>query len=85
MIILVKREHIDNGVANSSSCCPIALACKDAGLKNVWVDHRSICYLLNDNIFRYIPLPSVAMEFVRHFDAGEYVTLFSFDLSLDKI
>jgi hypothetical protein len=80
VIIVVKRVHIDNGVANSSTCCPIALACKDAGLKNVWVTPLMICYHINDNDPRMTTLPQAAIEFVHRFDFGLAVTMFSFDL-----
>ena len=84
MKISVKREHIDNGVALSSTCCPIALACKDAGLKNVWINPLSIHYCLDDSVcplfVNRVTLPVEVIKFIARFDAGEYVTMFSFDL-----
>jgi hypothetical protein len=84
MKITVKRQHIDNGIALSSSCCPIALACKDAGLKNVWITGMMIQCRLNDNSIVQIPLPVLAIEFISNFDSGRYVTMCSFDLPITQ-
>jgi len=79
MKITVKREHIDNGIALSSTCCPIALAGKELGLKDIWVTPRWMIYSLNDRM-RSFTLPQTVQEFVRRFDEGEHVTTISFDL-----
>ena len=42
--ISVTQEHIDNGIAHSSSACPIALAFEDADLHDASVMHDNVYY-----------------------------------------
>lgn len=86
MKVVVTRDHIYNGIALSSACCPIALACKDAGLEKVWVNPLTIRYSLNDKTY-IATLPTVAIQFMYHFDTGGSnlsLSVFSFDLPIEQ-
>lgn len=68
MLIKVTQEHIDNGVRQDCMGCPIALACKDAGIKTPWVTETYVASCQFPSGEEKISLPLVAEEFVRNFD-----------------
>ena len=72
MKVVVTQEHIDKGVKGEHADCPIALAVKALGYKNVSVDAESID--ASDGVggasfFGY--LPDEAALFIGMFDNGE--------------
>lgn len=73
----VTYTDIKKGVRNSLHNCPIALAAKRAGLKDVVVDGYSIAI---SNLCR--TLPQKVSTFVSKFDHGDKVEPFSFTIDL---
>lgn len=75
MKIYVRRRHIKAGERFSSKFCPIALAIRDADGKDVVV-LSGIVRVDGETS----ALPSVARQFIRHFDAGKPVKPFAFTI-----
>jgi hypothetical protein len=75
MKISVTQEHINNGLPRSPFCCPIALACEEAGIEGPGVDNRYI-----DGIDFHAALPPAASEFIENFDALRTVAPFEFEI-----
>lgn len=80
MKIEVTQEHIDKGDRFSPSCCPLALAIKDAtGLYGVSVGAD---YVTRMEPYRFITLPRRAAGFRKAFDRAEKVKPFTFELDI---
>ena len=77
--ITVTAMHIKIGVPLSSLACPIFLAAKGAGLREVSV----YCYSMRVGPYK-LSLPEKAQDFIRRFDAGEKVAPFSFTVEVWK-
>jgi hypothetical protein len=71
----VKTKHIKKGKPQSIHSCPIALAFKDLGEKDIVVAGSYI--RLQDGGYM-IDLPRSANRFVRRFDKGQAVESFNF-------
>lgn len=67
MLICVTEENIKCGERDDPRHCPIALACKCAGLADPYVDREEI--RLGD---AKVPLPDIARDFIEEFDEGSY-------------
>lgn len=65
MRVVVKQEHISQGSRGSALYCPIAVALRDAGCKNVIVGPD--CAFVDDEDYE---LPEEAMAFIDAFDDG---------------
>lgn len=76
MIIRVTQEHIDKGKAGLCSLCPIALALKDAGFKDSWAGSGT----LKNNKNTICITPQSCYDFMVHFDAGDLVSPFEFEI-----
>lgn len=80
--IAVTQDDIDRGAkaVNDGDSCPVALAVQRApGLGCAHVTKAEV--VPNGNYFEPgIPLPDVAVEFIRRFDEGEPVEPFTFTL-----
>lgn len=69
--ITVTKDDIDQGEPGQEDCCPIALACKRAGMKDPFVTVTTVRYLHGGKrIVR--KLPEKATAFIEEFD--EYGT-----------
>ena len=79
--IKVKQKHIDKGVRSSSSCCHIALAMKDKGYTDVYVDYFGMTYETKKYEWAG-ELPSEAKKFIEHFDDEEKVEPFEFEANV---
>lgn len=87
--IEVTADDIENGSARRARCCPIALACRRAGLEDPAVfpgmrdGQGSIFHGPADPIVgrKHIPLPEVAAEFIIAIDEGAEVEPFSFEVT----
>ena len=78
--ITVTQEHIDKGDVGSSHSCPVAIACKDAGLIDPCVDKLVISQELSDGAVIGIYTPIKVAEFIENFDAGKEVKPIEFEL-----
>ena len=76
----VTQAHIDKG-GGTQPCfhCPIALAVKDAGIRDAAVHSQYIKYAFNGRV-HFIHLPEKAMFFIQHFDKGWPVQPFTFEV-----
>lgn len=79
MVIEVTQEHINNAVPRYVSACPVALALKDATGTPYCVTGPEC---RKETGIDYIPLPPEVHEFVKHFDNGEPVGPFVFEVKL---
>ena len=84
MKVIVTQEHIDKGTPESACNCPIALALKDMGAKDVCVNQGYIEFQLGDEYWWAEP-PTVADEFIEAFDDQEQVNPFEFDILNDYV
>lgn len=77
MIVKVTGKHIKKG-KSSTQRCPVALALKDAGVKDPSVSYGGIfCYGANDqNVF--VHPPRSVQRFIVAFDHKKKVKPFSF-------
>ena len=76
--VKVTQKHIDDGIAESDTHCPIALAVGE--LLGISQDHIEVDsdQITIDDISGY-DLPDLAREFVRAFDAGDPVEPIEFE------
>lgn len=87
MKITVTQEHIDKGKRKDHKCCPIALALKEAGLRNPsvvpgWATYQDFDWGGKRRTTQHRRLPTVAINFVVKFDKGWGICLpFEFQLS----
>lgn len=79
--INVTKSDIVKGVENNMMCCPIALACRRAGLKGVRVKRDRVECASNYFYDRRFLLPQKASTFIQNFDNGVEVSVFSFTLT----
>lgn len=82
MLIKVKRHHITNGRRNSALHCPIALACRDAGMIVPTVNEVDVSYLTSAYGIRRSHLPQTVSLKLAAFDRGEGMDPFDFDVNL---
>jgi hypothetical protein len=83
MEIFVTQDHIDRGIKENGTCCPIALAIKEqTEFKNVFVSDDVIFPYGGLFTFQKIFTASYIQYFIGNFDDGEYVEPFSFELDL---
>jgi hypothetical protein len=88
MRISVTQDHIKKGRKASCGHCPIALALKDAGLKDISVEshhvtiHNGRKYIENGKECAYhrILVPYEVTHFIYDFDNGRKVETFEFEL-----
>lgn len=81
--INVTQEHIDRGKVGSTYACPIALACRDAGLLSPFVTWDIIEWGGDEGVT--LPTPHTAQTFIEDFDAEEQVVPFSFDIEFEPV
>lgn len=73
MQVTITQEHINNGVKNSATSCPIALALKDTGWRRPYVWSID-CYDRGPEPYMTKYLLSLkAQRFVENFDTGKPV------------
>ncbi len=71
MKIQVTKECIEKGQRKSKSCCPIALALKEAGYRLPLVGSRVATFRIAGTELRQrVFLPAGARDFVEAFDSG---------------
>lgn len=83
MIIKVTQKHIDNGVKNNCEACPVALAMKDKGMRDIRVMpnmFECIEFTSKAGLIHLRDMPNKVMEFVAKFDTGKKVKPFEFRL-----
>ena len=81
--IKVLQKHIDYGTAGSTIFCPIALALRAKGYKNVDVDDLEVRLCVKRSSKRlYANLPRRAKTFIEKYDNGFKVSPIKFDLKL---
>lgn len=76
--INVTQAHIDAGRPTSQCGCPIALACRDAGI-TASISPTQIFVLKTDKTY---PLPAIAKNFIDDFDNFESVQPFRFTIEI---
>lgn len=82
--INVTQADIDAGVKQECFRCPIALAARRVFDHDVSVDDEYIIHYASTEVKAdFYALPDEARQFVQHFDHGDPVTPFSFEVSLD--
>ena len=81
--VQVTSEHIKNGKKSTLISCPIALAVKQLGYKEVFVTPFGMACIdpSTDSTLR-VELPEVARKFIRSFDADQDVTPIEFYLQV---
>lgn len=80
MKIEVKEKHIKKGKPRNSCDCPIALAMKDAGLKDCFVECLFVDISNNLETYTMVNLPAKVSQFIHDFDEGLEVSPFEFEL-----
>ena len=86
--ITVTQEDINQGVRRKCDSCPIALAIN----RILRMEYKSSCfahvYIKNREtggvIYRTIPLPDIAFNFILNFDRKEEVYPITFTLDIPK-
>ena len=79
--IFVSQDNIKNGVPGSPVKCPIALALKESGYKDVYVDELDISLRKGEDIVLYSwSLSRPALLFIYRFDHNEPVYPTTFQL-----
>ena len=76
----VTQEDINDGKQKSYWKCPIALALKRKTGKDYFVSY--MVSLSNDIESKLVPIPPLAADFIRAFDAGRPVHPFTFEIEL---
>lgn len=84
--INVTKKDIKNGTRSDSDECPIARACRRAGLKNVSVGGRTVTCdgarpRGGTTSRRQFKVPQKATNFISAFDGGRDVAAFAFTLT----
>jgi hypothetical protein len=80
IIIKVTQEHIDKGERESPWCCPVALACQDAGLIEATVDSIGIAWSASEDYLDMRPLPNHVADKVHNYDKTGIMFPFEFAL-----
>lgn len=70
--IEVTQEDINNGIPGESCGCPIALALKRMGCRNVEVHHEFVEFDYGTDLQVRGSLPDIAKEFIITFDEEPY-------------
>lgn len=84
MKITVNANNITDGIANSTTACPIAKALIESGHSNVAVISRHFYCLAPDNKPICGSFPSIAEEFISNFDLHKHVSPIEFEVELCK-
>jgi hypothetical protein len=89
MLVKVTQDHINKSLTIkngedfvSSKCCPIALAIKDLGYRNVRVYEQYVKLDLF-SVHNPISLPPIAVSFIEDFDITKEVFPLEFELCND--
>lgn len=82
VVVSVTKDHIKKGVKSEKDCCPMALAMKDAGCKDVIVDRTAMFFRETNGDENAIVLPDDVKRFVDDFDRGMKVKPITFKLTL---
>lgn len=82
--INVDQNCIDKGIQENHLCCPIALACRVAGMPVPSITNGKCYKNYPDLTENGIPLPPEAIAFYQAFDRGEEVKPFSFNLEINN-
>ncbi len=77
VVVEVTAADIERGEKRDQCLCPVALACKRAGIVNPEVENYSI-YVGG----RYIDLPDEATQFIVDFDRNREVAPLTFTVEL---
>lgn len=85
--IKVTQDDIRNGLKETASLCPIALAAKRSLAKIGSMDGVGITiigFTANNGRQYNLDLPNEVTEFIRRFDGDEPVEPFEFQLEIEK-
>ncbi len=85
MKIEVTTEDIAKGVREDCHGCPIALACKRLGVRDVAVEREAVVYRNYEGEWDEASMPEVGEAFIEAFDAGRDVEPFSFELDISAV
>ena len=85
MRIKVTQKHINVGVTESCTHCPIGLVLIEKGMEEIEVTESWVRFQYRDEVSgelirEHCPLPKDAQTFVRKFDNEEQVEPFEFTL-----
>lgn len=80
MTIEVTLYDISKGEKDCAYACPIAIACKRAGLCDAEVGNCSITWEAPDGAMACAEIPECAQQFVEDFDDGEPVFPITFEI-----
>lgn len=82
--VRVLQAHIDSGVPANPRLHPIALALKDAGLREAEIDSVGFWYKRED-LFSWAsgPVPPSVVKFMKEFDAGRPVAPGTFEILVE--
>jgi hypothetical protein len=82
LLIKVTQKHINNGIKELCSQCPVALALKDAIPEAIIVkafEYRLV-YLTKNKVCYQAPSPNSVRDFINRFDASLSVEPFEFEV-----
>ena len=80
--IQVTQEHIEHGIPNNCSCCPIALAVQEVFPRQIVEVGQFDLTVGGTKRHLEYELPEEASDFVEQFDMGHYVRPFDFELEI---
>jgi len=88
MKISVTQEHIDSGVRNACSRCPVALAIAEHVRNGIFVHVNRHLAFKNDKDKKYlwesVLLPENVLDLIHHFDRAGTVKPIEFDLQIPE-
>jgi hypothetical protein len=79
-LIRVTQEHIKQGMPRYTGGCPVALACRDAGLDNAYVGWEYITWGLHDDPGHQTIVPPEVQGKINLYDERGYMQPFEFTL-----
>ena len=83
MKIKVTKRDVSGGDQDNTASCPVALACRRAGLHSPSVSNSRI-YFGKDNERVYLEFPLKVVKFIEDYDSGKKVKPLEFNLSMKK-
>lgn len=83
--IHVSEANIKDGKSKMADLCPVALAMKDAGFRDIYVSPINLICSSDEPMVYYGRLPLDAHQFVCNFDKGAPVEPATFHLKLESV
>ena len=81
----VTQEHLDKGVPCQMHCCPVALALKDIGYENAYVNGSYIEIFDGDTTYGTVDLSNNLTMFIYRIDGNIPVQPETFTIEVEKV